>query len=125
MADSEKTVVCLDSVDEIRAVHRMLFDRKFDGPEDVFFGSPFIASAQNKLADALAGQSAAQAATWAAWRDARKHPHIVEKIRRHLAGLNGGWWADAPVPKRQDYVSDLFAPLIADEALLADLTTIS
>lgn len=93
-------------------------------PEDVFFGGPFIASAQHKLADALAGQSAAEAATWAAWRDARKHPHIMEKIQRHLAGL-GCWWAEAPQPRRQDYVRDLLAPLVADEALLAELTTLS
>jgi hypothetical protein len=38
MADGKMTVVCLDSIHEIRAVHRMLFDRKFDGPEDVYFG---------------------------------------------------------------------------------------
>jgi hypothetical protein len=44
MAGDEVPVVCLDSVNEIRAVHKMLFDRKFDGPEDEYFGSPFIAS---------------------------------------------------------------------------------
>jgi hypothetical protein len=125
MTDNEATVVRLDSVHEIRALHRMLFNRKFDGPEDVYFGSPLIASVQNKLADALAGESAAEAAKWAAWRDARRHPHILERIRQHLAGVASDWWANAPAVKRQDYVRDLLAPLTADESLLAELTTSS
>jgi hypothetical protein len=54
MADDDMPVVCLDSISEIRAVHKMLFNRKFDGPEDEYFGSPFIALVQHKLADALA-----------------------------------------------------------------------
>lgn len=43
----------VDEPDELRALHRMLFKRKFDGPEDEFFGSPFIASVQRKLFKAL------------------------------------------------------------------------
>jgi hypothetical protein len=94
VADDEMTVVRLDSAQEIQALHRMLFTRKFDGPEDVYFGSPFIASVQNKLVDALAAQSAAQAAQWSAWRTASRHLHILEKVRQHLANT-GTWWADA------------------------------
>ncbi|KUM99072.1 hypothetical protein AQI95_40920 [Streptomyces yokosukanensis] len=48
-------LVHLDSIDEVRAVHKMLFDRKFDGQEDVYFGSPFVASVQHKLLDAGCG----------------------------------------------------------------------
>ena len=27
-------------------MHKMLFNRKFDGPDDEYFGSPFIAAAE-------------------------------------------------------------------------------
>ncbi|MFI6031843.1 hypothetical protein [Amycolatopsis magusensis] len=112
-------VVCLDSIDEVRAVHKMLFDRKFDGPEDVYFGSPFVASVQHKLADALA--AAEPTKNWTAWRDAAEHPEKVEKVRRHVAQLSE-WWAAAPVTKREAYVRDLFAPLLVNEELLGELT---
>ena len=109
MAGDEMSMVCLDSISEIRAVHKMLFNRKFDGPEDEYFGSPFIASVQHKLVDALAAaESGRRAGSWAAWRNAGAHPQILEKIRRHLTGL-GSWWADAPTAKREAYVRDLLA----------------
>ena len=111
--------VCLDSIDEVRAAHKMLFDRKFDGPEDVYFGSPFIASVQHKLADAL--EAAEPSKGWAAWRDAAGHLEKVEKVRRHVAG-QGGWWSAASVPKREAYVRDVFAPLRVGEELLGELT---
>jgi hypothetical protein len=120
MAGGEMPVVCLDSINEVRAVHKMLFNRKFDGPEDEYFGSPFIASVQHKLADALAAAEPGQGEAWATWRDAAGHLGKVEKIRQHLAHL-GDWWADAPAAKREAYVRDLFAPLLVDEELLGEL----
>jgi hypothetical protein len=111
-------LVHLDSIDEVRAVHKMLFDRKFDSQEDVYFGSPFIASVQHKLVDALA--AAEPAKNWAAWRDAAGHPEKVERIRSHLAEL-GEWWTVAPVIKREAYVRDLLAPLRVDDELLGEL----
>lgn len=59
MADGEMPVVCLDSINEVRAVHKMLFDRKFDGPEDVYFGSPFIASVQHTESSRIGGRISA------------------------------------------------------------------
>jgi hypothetical protein len=114
-------MVCLDSIDEVRAVHKMLFNRKFDGPEDVFFGSPFIASVQHKLADALTAAEPAHARDWEEWRDAARHPEKVEKVRRHLARL-GDWWTDASPAERNAYVRDLLAPLLVGEELLGELT---
>lgn len=72
MSVAEDPVVILDSVDEIRVLHRMLMDGKFDGPEDQYVGSPFIATVQHKLVDALA--VAEPAKDWASWRDASGHP---------------------------------------------------
>ncbi|MEV6130985.1 hypothetical protein AB0M05_29900 [Streptomyces violaceusniger] len=112
-------LVCLDSINEVRAAHKMLFDRKFDGPEDVYFGSPFIASVQHKLADALAAAEPSKG--WAVWRNAAGHPEKVERVRRHLAGL-GEWWIAASVTKREAYVRDVFAPLRVGEELLGELT---
>lgn len=116
-------MVCLDSINEIRAVHKMLFNRKFDGPEDEYFGSPFIASVQHKLADALAAESEGAGVDWVAWRDAGAHPSVVEKVRRHLRGL-GTWWAEASTAGRKAYVRDLLAPLLADEGLLGELSSL-
>jgi hypothetical protein len=41
------------TVHELRALHVMLMRRKFDGPADDCFGSPYIASIQHRLVDAL------------------------------------------------------------------------
>jgi hypothetical protein len=121
VTDAEGPVVCLESINEVRAVHKMLFERKFDDPEDVFFGSPFIASVQNKLADALAAAEPGQREAWETWRDAASHPEKVETVRRHLASRTG-WWATVPAAKREAYVRDLMAPLVVDDELLRRLS---
>jgi len=39
----------IDSVHELRALHRMLMRRKFEGPPDEFFRSPFVASITSSI----------------------------------------------------------------------------
>ncbi|MEV4539285.1 hypothetical protein AB0J82_36480 [Asanoa sp. NPDC049518] len=120
MTASEIPAVVLDSIDEIRTLHRMLMVRKFDGTEDEFFGSPFVASVQHKLADALA--VAEPSKPWAAWRDADGHDAELEKVRQHIAGL-GSFWTNADATTRRRYVCDLLAPLLPDDDLLRELTS--
>lgn len=100
----------------------MLTERKFDGPDDVFFGSPQIASAQHAILNAIIQSEPHKAAQWEAWRDARGHTHILERIRSHLHDhheLVVGWDHDT----RRSYVEALLAPLIPDTDLLAELTS--
>ncbi|RZU51198.1 hypothetical protein EV385_3005 [Krasilnikovia cinnamomea] len=119
MTTDQTPSVVLDSIDEIRALHRMLIERKFDGTEDEFFGSPFIAAVQHRLADALT--TAEPSKPWAAWRDAAGHSEKIDKVRNHIAGL-GRFWAEANVTTRRQCVRDLLAPLLPDDTLLHDLT---
>jgi hypothetical protein len=56
--------VTIQDPNELRALHRMLFTRKFDGPTDEFFGSPYIADIQRRVLGAL---EAAEGSTWGEW----------------------------------------------------------
>lgn len=112
-------IVSLNSIDEVRTLHRMLMDRKFDGPEDVFFGSPFIAAIQHRLVDALA--AAEPTKDWDAWRDASRHPEKIDKVRQHLADLSD-WWKGVPPAQREEHVRTVLAPLLLGKELLHELT---
>jgi hypothetical protein len=118
---AEMPIVCLDSINEVRAVHKMLFNRKFDGPDDEYFGSPFIASVQHKLADALIAAEPHRRDAWESWRDAARHTEKVDRVRRYLAGA-GDWWGSASPVQREAYVRDLFAPLLVGDDLMGELT---
>lgn len=52
MAD-ESVSVTFGSLRDVKALHRMVMNRKFEGPDDVFFGSPQLAAAQNAVFEAL------------------------------------------------------------------------
>ncbi|MEV0899532.1 hypothetical protein [Actinoplanes sp. NPDC049802] len=106
MTSDRTPTVVLDSINEIRALHRLLIERKFDGTENEFFGSPLIAAVQHRLADALA--TAEPSKPWAAWRDTAGHSEKIDKVRNHIAGL-GRFWAEADATTRRKYVLDLLA----------------
>lgn len=115
------------SLNEARALHKMLFERKFDSPEGIFFGSPFIAAVQHRLleliikADSANGRAAARP-QWEQWRQAEAHPHVLTVVRRHLTDNVATVAAWTPA-QREAYVRTILAPLIPSEALLRELTT--
>jgi hypothetical protein len=109
--------VKIEDPNELRALHRMLFTRKFDGPTDEFFGSPFIASVQRRIAAAL---RTLEGASWDEWADARRHDREVQRVRAHLSDA-GPWWASAQPNERRQRVLDLLSPLDVPPDLLADL----
>jgi len=106
---------------EVLALHRMLFECKFDDLDSTYAGSPFIAAIQHRLADSLEAADPGQG--WREWRKAEAHSHRVEAVRVHLAG-SGKWWQDSGPEERAKYVRDLLAPLRLTEGLLAELTAI-
>lgn len=107
----------ISSVNELRALHLMLMRRKFDGPADECFGSPYIASIQHRLVEAL---EQAEGDRWVEWRQAAAHPTEVEVVRKHLIGETR-WFATAAKDDQERYVRDLLAPLIPSPELLAEL----
>lgn len=112
----------LGGLDQARSLHRMLMERKFDGPADEFFGSPHIAAIQHSLADMLA--AAEPHKDWNLWRRAEHQPHRVEQIRDHLR-QSGSWWPTMQPETRRQYVQDLLAPLIPSDELLDELVNIT
>ncbi|GGK94637.1 hypothetical protein GCM10011588_06280 [Nocardia jinanensis] len=94
-------------------------DRKFDGPPDVFFGSPFIAVVQHRLLDMIAEADPAKEQDWHRWRQAEHHPHRVKQVRNYLQGVKG--WPTMTADTRRQFVRDLFAPLLPSEDLLEEL----
>ncbi|MFB7739728.1 hypothetical protein ACFC08_36380 [Streptomyces sp. NPDC056112] len=115
------------SLNEARALHKMLFEHKFDTPEGVFFGSPLIAAIQHRLlelvidADSADGRAAARP-QWEQWRQAEAHPHLLTVVRRHLtenAATVAAWTPE----QREAYVRTILAPLIPSAALLRELIT--
>lgn len=109
----------LDSIDQARSLHRMLFEIKFDEmPADAFLGSPHIAAVQHRLIDMLT--DAEPNKRWDQWRQADQHPHRVDYIRRHIE--QSTVWPTMPAEARRQYVQDLLAPLIPSQELLEELT---
>jgi transposase-like protein len=91
----------LDGVDEARSLHRMLFEVKFDEtPADTFLGSPHIAAIEHRLIDMLT--DAEPTKRWDEWRRADRHPHRVEKIRRHLQQSTA--WPNTSIDMRRQSV---------------------
>ena len=120
MAD-ESLSVTFGSLQDVKALHRMVMSRKFDGPDDVFFGSPQLAAAQNAIFQALVRAEPQRASQWLSWRNARKHELVLDRVRQHLQDHSGLITAMEPAARR-NYVKDLLAPLTADPELLAELT---
>jgi hypothetical protein len=106
---------------EILALHKMLVDRKFDGPEDEYFGSPYIAAVQNRLADAL--EAADPGSGWCDWRKAEAHTRYVEKVRGFLSTA-GDWWRNTSEQERATHVRVLLAPLRPSAGLLDELVNV-
>ncbi len=117
----ETVLVEFSSVRDLSALHRMLMERKFEGPDDMFFGSPQIAAAQHAILDALIDALPHRAESWRSWRDARTHSLELERVRAHL-GSHAELFAAMDQTRRRDYVAMLLAPLIPDPELLAELT---
>ncbi|MGP4012525.1 hypothetical protein [Streptomyces sp. 4N124] len=112
--------VPFSSLWHLKALHRMVMNRKFDGPDDVFFGSPHLAAAQHAILEALMRAEPQQAARWESWRDARGHEEVLERVRRHLRDHAEAVTALEPATRRS-YVENLLAPLVGDPDLLAEL----
>jgi hypothetical protein len=121
MAD-ESVSVTFGSLQDVKALHRMVMNRKFDGPDDVFFGSPQLAAAQNAIFEALVRAEPQKASQWLSWRDARGHRLVLDRVRRHLQDHRELIAGMGPAARR-DYVESLLAPLTADPELLAELTS--
>jgi hypothetical protein len=113
--------VWIEGYDEILALHKMLMDRKFDGPEDEYFGSPYIAAVQDRLADAL--EAVDPGSGWHSWRKAEAHTRRVEKVRRYLSTA-GDWWRNMPEQERAAHVRVLLAPLRPSIELLDELVNL-
>ena len=110
----------IDDPNELRMLHRMLYARKFDGPDDEYFGSPFIASIQRQLFAAL---RELDGPSWDEWASARAHEREVTKVRGFLREA-GPPWTEMPPDERVQFVNDLLSPLVADPELMADLTSV-
>jgi hypothetical protein len=118
----EPLTVTFDSLRDVKALHRMVMNRKFDGPDDIFFGSPQIAAAQNALVEALMTVEPHEASRWQSWRNARAHEHVLKRVRQHLSDRHDLVATMAPTDRRS-YVESLLAPLVADPELMEELTT--
>lgn len=74
--------------DEVLALHRMLYKRKFlDGPADEFFGSPLIALVQKRLLAVLARDDPEG---WAAW-GSTVPSHVTDRIADHTGSGSSKW----------------------------------
>ncbi|WP_329580985.1 hypothetical protein [Streptomyces sp. NBC_01361] len=111
--------VTFSSLWHLKALHRMVMNRKFDVPDDVFFGSPHLAAAQHAILEALMQAEPHQAARWQSWRDARGHEEVLDRVRRHLRDNAEAVTAMEPATRR-GYVENLLAPLVGDPGLLAE-----
>jgi len=109
--------VTIQDLHELRALHRMLFTRKFDGPTDEFFGSPYIANIQRRIVEAL---REAEGSSWGEWADAGSHGREVEVVRAYLSEA-GDWWASLPFDERRQHVLDLLSPLDVPPDLVDEL----
>jgi hypothetical protein len=114
-------LLCIDDLYELLALYRMLFDRKFDGAEDEFFGSPYIAAVQRRLLQAL--MTAEPHRGWHTWADAAQHGRVLAEVRsylqrspRVLARMSPSQWA---------YVQDLLSPLTASPDLVDELAMLA
>lgn len=112
------TALIVDDLDELRTLHGMLFARKFDGPEDIYFGSPLISSVQRRLLEVLREREPNK--PWAAWSNAADHDREVEKVRSYLRH-SGGRLRGRPLDQVREVVRDLLAPLEPSEQLVAEL----
>ncbi len=110
--------VWVEGYHEVLALHRMLFESKFDYLNSVYAGSPFIAAIQDRLADAL--EAADPGNGWRDWRDADRHGHRVEAVRRSLADA-GRRWREMSVEQRAAHVRVLLAPLRPSDRLVNEL----
>jgi hypothetical protein len=117
----ESVLVAFGSLGHLKALHRMVMNRKFDGPDDVFFGSPHLAAAQHAILEALMEAEPQHAAQWETWRDARQHELVVDRVRQHLRDHREVVAAMGPTV-RFAYVENLLAPLVGDPGLLSELT---
>jgi hypothetical protein len=120
MAD-ESLSVTFGSLQEVKALHRMVMNRKFDGPDDVFFGSPQLAAAQNAIFEALVRAEPRKASQWLSWRNARGHESVLDRVQQHLQDHRELIAMMEPAARR-NYVESLLAPLAADPELLGELT---
>ncbi|OJF10851.1 hypothetical protein [Couchioplanes caeruleus] len=111
--------VSIEGDREALALHRFLFEAKLEHPGSIYAGSPYIASIQRRLADAL--EAADPGSGWARWRLAEGHEERVGIVRRHLSTA-GPWWNDLNRAERETYVRDILAPLNLSADLLAEVT---
>jgi hypothetical protein len=112
--------VTIQDLNELRALHRMLFTRKFDGPTDEFFASPYIANIQRRV---LGAPQATEGSTWGEWADAGSHRREVELVKAYLSQA-GDWWGSLPDDQRREQVLDLLSPLSVPPDLLDELARI-
>ena len=92
---------------EVLALHRMLYKRKFlDGPTDEFFGSPLIAAVQRRLLAALAQDDPEG---WAVW-GSTVPSHVTDRIADHTGSGSSKWWDGASETDRAAFVADCAAP---------------
>jgi hypothetical protein len=120
MAD-ESFSVTFGSLRDVKALHRMVMNQKFEGPDDVFFGSPQLAAAQNAIFEALVRAEPEKASQWLSWRNAREHRLVLDRVRQHLQDHRELVATMEPAARRS-YVESLLAPLTADFELLTELT---
>ena len=111
----------IEDENELRALHKMLYMRKFDGPEDECFGSPYIASVQRRLVEALRGFDMRP---WDDWLNAAAHEPEVSKVRAHLIA-NRSKLAALSEDERRTYIADLLAPLLVGTDLMGELVEAS
>jgi hypothetical protein len=110
--------VRVEGYHEVLALHRMLFASKFDDLNSVYAGSPFIAAIQNRLADAL--EAADPGTGWRDWRDADRHDHRLDAVRRSLSHA-GQRWQEMSVEQRTAHIRVLLAPLRPSDHLVNEL----
>lgn len=112
--------VTISDINEIRALHRVLYKRKFLDPTiDEFFGSTYIANVQRQLLEALRERDGRS--RWESWAKAADHTHALDRVAEAIAN-NREWWGDLGQTDREQFVLDCLAPLAPDAVLLASIT---
>lgn len=115
-----ETATIAFTADEVRTLHRFLYDRKVNGPEDEFYGSPLLASAQRKILACL--REIDPTPEWNQWTEGRSHRSALEKARRYLRRqCRTAAWQSFSSSERRAFVEDILSPLAVDEPLLAEL----
>ena len=105
---------------ELVVLHRALFAAKFPGAnqDPALIGSPVLANLANRVVQALSESQKQE--NWEEWRQAEKHEHIIQFVKKQIGTVSSLWetWSEE---EKESYISYLLSPLIPGKALMKEL----